>query len=124
MAGAEDPLVPVIVSHVVGRQQDNVVAGGIQMAVRTVDHAGLGESHAALGFEVGDDKFVGFAGFGFRRSGILCTQAANQDKDECSRDQPARDSTSHRKDILPNSREILAPTSLRLAHVALGVLRQ
>ena len=58
LAGADQPLVTVMVRHVVRREQDRVVACGVQAAVGAVNDSRLGEDDAALGLERVDDELV------------------------------------------------------------------
>ncbi len=57
-AGADQPLVAVVVGHVVRRQQNGVVARGVQAAVRAVDDDRLGQGDARLRVEVVDHELV------------------------------------------------------------------
>ena len=65
--GSDQPLVAVMVRHVVRRQQHDVVARGVQAAVRAVDDPRLGQRDAALGTEVLDHELVMVGGV--RRNG-------------------------------------------------------
>ena len=64
---ADQPLVAVVVRHVVRRQQHHVVARGVEVAVRAVDDPRLRQRDAALGVEVVDDELVMLGGV--RRGG-------------------------------------------------------
>src|SRR5580698_11514772 len=55
---ADEPFIAVIVSHVMRRHEDDVIFGGVEVAVGAVDDAGLRERDARFGFEIGDDEFV------------------------------------------------------------------
>src|ERR1700689_1405923 len=65
---ADEPFVAVVVGHVMRRHQDDVIFGGVEVAVGAVDDAGLRERDTGFGFEVGDDEFVtlGWGCFGIR----------------------------------------------------------
>src|SRR5579862_2091745 len=75
---ADEPFVAVIVGHVVRRHEDDVVFGGVEMAVGAVDDFGLRESDAGFGFEIGDDKFVAFGGWSFGIGWLLSTSGGGE----------------------------------------------
>ena len=55
-AGPDQPLVAVVLRHVVRRQQHGVVARGVEMAVRAVDDARLRQRDAAFRVKVVDRR--------------------------------------------------------------------
>src|SRR6476646_7760601 len=58
---ADQPFVAMKVRHVVRRQENHVVFGGVEMAIRSVNDNGFGKRDAALGLEVWDYKLVAVA---------------------------------------------------------------
>ena len=60
--GSDQPLVPVMVRHVVRRQEHRVVAGGVEPPVRAVDDPRLRQRGAAFGAEVVDDELAMLGG--------------------------------------------------------------
>src|SRR5215471_18410698 len=54
----DQPFIPMEICHVVRWQEDDIVFGGIQMAIRAVHDSSLRQSHSTLGMEIRDGKFV------------------------------------------------------------------
>ena len=70
--GADQPLVAMVVRHVVRRQQDRVVARRVEPAVGAVDDPRLRQRDAALGAEVVDRELVMFGGVRRRGGAWAC----------------------------------------------------
>jgi hypothetical protein len=68
MIRADKPFVTVEVRHIVRGQQDDVVFGGVQVTIGTVNHACLRECDPAFGLEICDHELVPLAGVGLRGS--------------------------------------------------------
>src|SRR4051812_6101142 len=54
----DQPVVAVMVRHIVRRQQDGIIASRVQRSVRAIDDARLRQHRAGLGAEVVDDELV------------------------------------------------------------------
>ena len=57
-AGSDEPVVVVMVRHVAGRKEDDVVLPGVEPAVGAVAHDGAGQRRAVLEGEAGEDEAV------------------------------------------------------------------
>ena len=55
---SDQPLVAVVIGHVVRWEQDDVVPRGVEMAIGAIDHRRLREDHSALRPEVAQDKLM------------------------------------------------------------------